>query len=466
MKVKYTAGVQGFVPETSEVSGQAQTSSWQSQNVKTAQAQSWQSHHEHSVKLAQQQHQQQQTKTFQAPRVQTPARTFDDSTVNSDASYKISYNTGEHAREEKSDAAGNVQGRYSYVDEAGEHDLTYIAGPKTGFVVTGGSLSVPGSSVTPKTSGHQSVNRNFNAAKSWSSADASKVSSVQKPEDGSYAFSYTADDHARSESSDAAGNVQGRYSYTDEAGQHDLSYVAGGETGFVVTGGSLSKPNGLAGKTVDRKPKVWSTPVPKEKVWSPPKESFWSQSDVKAAVASNDLINHEATNLDGSAYSFFYNADSHSRQEESDAAGNVRGSYAIRTGTGHEELEYEAGKDGFVVTGGSLAPKPPSWANSDENDAARFSFQQRFGSEQSQDFEEQQPFPERGFFPNGRPRPLQLPTDYRPYSMEKSVQPTFTIVAPATVQKSFEYGPKNAIVLGFLPPKHDEKHGYIYDTQK
>lgn len=341
--MKYTAGVQGFVPESSEVIGQAKTH---------VQANSWQATHERNVKLAQQQHKQQS-------QAKISANFKDDSVVNNDGSYQISYNTGDHSREEKSDTSGNVQGRYSYVDEAGEHDLTYISGP---------------------------------------------------------------------------------------------------ETGFVVTGGSLSKPNGLIGKSIKQQ-KVWSTPVPKADAWSPPKENFWSKSSVKASVASNSDINHESNSPDGSAYSFFYNADSHARQEESDASGNVRGSYAIRTDTGFDELAYEAGKDGFVVTGGSLAPRPPSWENPPPVPEESFNLQQDFGSEDSQ-------FEHPGFFPNGRIRPLQIPNDHRAYSMEKSVQPTFTIIAPESQQKSFENGAKSGIVLGFLPPKHDAKHGYIYDTQK
>jgi hypothetical protein len=227
----------------------------------------------------------------------------------------------------------------------------------------------------------------------------------------------------------------------------------------------LSQPNGLGNQQASKSKKIWSTPVAKAKALGlQQSQSYWSLSPVKASVASNTNLNHEAQNPDGSAYAFFYNADSHARQEESDASGNVRGSYAIRTGTGFEELEYEAGKDGFVVTGGSLAPKPPSWENSSATQRAGFNLQQQFGAEQGENFED--PFPDRGVLPNGRPRPLQIPNDHRPYNMEKSVQPTFTIVAPSNTQKSFEYGPKNALVLGFLPPKHDEKHGYIYDTSK
>ena len=436
VKVKYTAGVQGFVPE---IIGQSQAQSTSN---------SWQSQHAQNVKLAQQQHQNQVLKAQSAA---------EDSNVNADASYQISYNTGEHAREEKSDSSGNVHGRYSYVDEAGSHDLTYIAGPKTGFVVTGGSLS--------KHNGLSGSSVNHTPDYKLNSNAGSEISKPPNPDNRSYNFFYKTDDHARSETSDAAGNVQGGYSYTDEAGTHDLTYTAGADTGFVVTGGSLSKPNGLVSKqAATRSKKVWSTPVPKEKAFEfAPKPGFWANSEVKAAVASNSNINRDTINSNGSAYGFFYNADSHARQEESDADGNVRGSYAIRTGTGYEELEYEAGKDGFVVVGGSLAPKPPSWEDSTDPPSPSFNLQQQFG-EQPEGFVEEDPFPDRGFFADGRPRPLQIPNDHRPYSQEKSVQPTFTIVAPS-VQKSFEYGPKNAIILGFLPPKHDKNHGYIYDTE-
>lgn len=51
------------------------------------------------------------------------------------------------------------------------------------------------------------------------------------------------------------------------------------------------------------------------------------------------------------------------------------------------------------------------------------------------------------------------------YNTAKFVHPTFTIITPSMDQKSFEYGPKNAIVLGYLSPQHSERYGYIYDTQ-
>ena len=55
-----------------------------------------------------------------------------------------------------------------------------------------------------------------------------------------YSFNYNADQSARSETSDPAGNVIGSYSYYDEAGYHDISYKANDDTGFVVLGGNLA----------------------------------------------------------------------------------------------------------------------------------------------------------------------------------------------------------------------------------
>lgn len=224
-----------------------------------------------------------------------------------DASYQFNYNTGDSRRQEAADAAGNIKGQYSYTNEAGQHDLKYIAGAETGFVVTGGSLAIPngidggatvrqlqgtsstithavksnqlinspnsdgsytysyntGSSTRPAHSNTEYINTSgwkskqfdspvvvynvddissSNFGESWSDDSASHVSS-----DASYQFAYNAGDSARQESSSEDGTVSGQYSFTNEAGQHDLQYHAGAGTGFVVTGGSLSVPNGIDG---------------------------------------------------------------------------------------------------------------------------------------------------------------------------------------------------------------------------
>lgn len=60
---------------------------------------------------------------------------------------------------------------------------------------------------------------------------------------------------------------------------------------------------------------------------------------------------------------------------------------------------------------------------------------------------------------------LQFPNDQRDVNQAKHLHPSFTIITPDDAgQRSFEYGVRNAVILGFLPPKHEERVGYIYDT--
>lgn len=60
---------------------------------------------------------------------------------------------------------------------------------------------------------------------------------------------------------------------------------------------------------------------------------------------------------------------------------------------------------------------------------------------------------------------LQFPNDQRFVNQAKHLHPSYTIITPDDArQRSFEYGVRNAVILGFLPPKHEERVGYIYDT--
>lgn len=620
VNVKYTAGVQGFVPETSQPSGAAQ-----SRNVQSS---SWNSQSHQAVK------------PLHAP-VQAPARSFstphvptrtssssiaqhdEDSNSNSDASYKISYNTGEHSRDEKSDAAGNVQGRYSYTDEAGEHDLTYVAGPGIGFQVTGGSLSSPNglanvaaASRASKTNFQSKVasnsrvigkswktspepsadgayafsydagdhsrtesadssgnvqgrysysdeagqhdlsyvagadtgfvvtggslsnpsgataSRSFNqgsqsnlksnanlhsrvAEKSWASPD---VRSQQPATDGAYSFSYDADDHSRTETADSAGNIQGRYSFSNEAGQHDLSYIAGADTGFVVTGGSLADPNGLAAASPLAAKAIVVAP---QQSWRKPPNSGTSadfrgsnqqQSSANlhshGAAVSSKVFNQQPTTSDhdGSAYAFSYQTDSHSRQESSDATGRVKGGFEVKTDGGHQQFQFETGgrgsdetqndfKQGWQQQQGpkvqqqgwedqkqSLKVHSQDWQQPQkdlkvqqlswedqlrvqqqdwDNQQQGWQQQQQGWQDQSQDFDPDQDLQFGGGF-----NPFLIPSTHRMriFNNDDSVYPSFTVITPSS-QKSLDYGPKDAVILNYLPPQHSKKHGYIYDTQ-
>uniref|UniRef100_A0A1Q3FPH4 Uncharacterized protein n=2 Tax=Culex tarsalis TaxID=7177 RepID=A0A1Q3FPH4_CULTA len=60
-----------------------------------------------------------------------------------DGSYNFGYQTPDSARQEGSDARGNVHGAYSFRNGGGNHDLAYVAGPGIGFQPTGGTLARP-----------------------------------------------------------------------------------------------------------------------------------------------------------------------------------------------------------------------------------------------------------------------------------------------------------------------------------
>ncbi|XP_065076844.1 uncharacterized PE-PGRS family protein PE_PGRS54-like [Ochlerotatus camptorhynchus] len=149
-----------------------------------------------------------------------------------DGSYRFSYANDNSARTESGDPSGTVRGTYSFQNDAGNHDLSYVAGPNTGFRPTGGSLASPNGLPKPVSSS--------------TTTSAPVTASQSGPRnDGTYNFAYRTPDSTRQESADNRGNVQGSYSFRNENGDHDLSFVAGPSTGFQPTGGSLAVPNGL-----------------------------------------------------------------------------------------------------------------------------------------------------------------------------------------------------------------------------
>lgn len=164
----------------------------------------------------------------------------------SDASYGFAYNIGDSSRQETADSSGTVNGQYSFTNEDGLHEVEYVAGAQTGFKITGfkgfepKTRNVDSSAWKTKKFDTPVVVYNVENVKSngWKNTNG----------DASYKFAVENGAWARKEESNANGQVTGQYSYTDEAGQHDLKYLAGDDTGFIVTGGSLSVPNGLEGQ--------------------------------------------------------------------------------------------------------------------------------------------------------------------------------------------------------------------------
>lgn len=237
----------------------------------------------------------------------------------SDGGYSFSYATNDQGRQESGDSSNNVQGDYWYINEAGKHDLRYVAGSSSGFQATGGSLSVPNGLLVNATDGitEARIGKEVSIPSTTPNDEEDETtepSTEETPGDASYNFSIDTDEYTRHESSDASGNVQGSYSYKSKDGNtYDLTYKAGSQTGFLATGGNLAPRTHL--------PQI-------------------TQSQ------------------DGSYY-FSIDTPEYQRHESVDAFGNLKGNYAYKNQLGQHDLFYEASPEtGFLPTGGSLKNAP------------------------------------------------------------------------------------------------------------
>ncbi|XP_071455456.1 uncharacterized protein Cpr73D isoform X2 [Hetaerina americana] len=257
-----------------------------------------------------------------------------------DGSYSFSYDAGDHFREESADATGNVKGKFAFVAKDGIlRKVNYEAGAEKGFLATGDHLpSSPESLDLKKTIPFQpsfpAIASPTPIANPNPSTKFADISSSAAP-DGSYSFSYVADDHTREESADSFGNVRGRFAFTATDGvNRKVDYEAGAEKGFIAKGAHLPVA-----------PEVpVSAAVP---AFTP---NSYSHSIEAAGTPTSD--SSDSSPVDGS-YSFSYNAGDHAREESADAAGNVRGRFSFVAKDGiNRKVEYEAGAEkGFVAKG-------------------------------------------------------------------------------------------------------------------
>lgn len=340
--------------------------------------------------------------SYGAPRYDAPSSgslgSGGSNALSPDGSYSFSYKTGDSSREESADSQNNVKGRYSYTNSAGHHDLSYVAGAQTGFLPTGGSLA------TPNGLGGKSPQSPYGSGvpATYGSGGLSLGAVGKSATDGSYSFSYSTGDSSREESADSQNNVKGRYAYTNAAGHHDLSYVAGAATGFLPTGGSLATPNGLSGK------------------------EGTSGSGVTGGVSSSGFGDKSGSASGDGSYSFSYNTGDSSRQESADSQNNVRGSYSYTNNAGFHDLSYVAGSQtGFLPTGGSLAT-PNGLAGKN--------------------------FPSGGSGSQGYPSTSKLNNEYLPPVKGGSSKPN-------------SYTTGNVLVQTYLPPSNGVKFGYIFDSK-
>ncbi|XP_023725675.1 uncharacterized protein LOC111874413 [Cryptotermes secundus] len=164
---------------------------------------------------------------------------------NEDPSYSFNFQTRDYSRSESSDSKGDVNGRYTFVDDVGvRHNVEYEAGSKVGFHV-----KTPFPDSTPLS---PSVFFAGPPANRKSSKPLRGHTSILRGKDGSYRFTSAGPDQRRTEVSDATGHVKGSYTYIDDKGvQRTTQYIAGPNIGYKV----------ISSKTDERYP-VYPYPPP------------------------------------------------------------------------------------------------------------------------------------------------------------------------------------------------------------
>ncbi|XP_014371753.2 uncharacterized protein LOC106721345 [Papilio machaon] len=154
-------------------------------------------------------------------------------------------------------------------------------------------------------------------------------------EDPSYSYKFDTRTYSKNENADSRGDVKGHYTYVDDAGErHDVTYVAGRDTGFHVSSSHPDNPS-VIGSPFHRAPLVRGETRPRG----------------RTAVQRG---------LDGS-YRFISAGPDQRRSESSDSQGNVRGSYTFLDDKGVQRtVNYIAGPGiGYRIVKNSKDPFIP-----------------------------------------------------------------------------------------------------------
>jgi hypothetical protein len=336
-----------------------------------------------------------------------------------DGSFSFSYDAGDHRRQESGDAQNNVRGSYSFVakDDGQTRRVEYEAGAATGFVAKGAHLPVapnhrysyssrPSGSSYSAGTGSIAEGPNIPVGTWAPTSPTSGVGYSQSPAsspstalDGSYHFSYNAGDHSRQESSDNRGNVRGKYSFTtkDDGKTREVVYEAGAERGFTAKGAHIP----VSGATGTLRGAFH----PQSSSASGLFGSTSNELSHRTSPASQELA--VGSSQGDASYSYSYQTDSSSKQESSDAQGNVVGRFSYLGGDGvTRNVHYTArGNEGFIVSGENI--------------------------------------------PAG--------------TVEASSSPFADVRSSHT--KSIDVNPSNFRLQKFLPPESPRKFGYIFDTK-
>ncbi|CAB3243373.1 unnamed protein product [Arctia plantaginis] len=156
-------------------------------------------------------------------------------------------------------------------------------------------------------------------------------------EDPSYSFKIDTRTFTKNENADSRGDVTGHYSFVDDVGErHEVSYIAGRDTGFHVSSAHPDNP-GIIGSPFHRVPLVRGE----------------KKARGRTAVQRG---------RDGS-YRFISAGPDQRRTESSDSAGNVRGSYTFLDDKGVQRtVNYIAGPGiGYRIVKNSNDPYIPPY---------------------------------------------------------------------------------------------------------
>ncbi|KAK4310953.1 hypothetical protein Pmani_017509 [Petrolisthes manimaculis] len=244
--------------------------------------------------------------------------------TNTDASYDFNFAEGGQARQEVSDADGNVRGSYTYTDEEGRtRTYNYVAGRNTGFVITGDDL--PEAPLAPGAT----------PAATSLSAGAAAASSAFRGSSSATAF------RPSSSSTGASSAFSGSSSASAFRGSSSASAFrpSSSSTGATSPFRSSSSASTTGFTSSRGRP---------------------SHTLTRSSTAGAGFTSHSETRPDGS-YSFTYDAGDHDRSESGDANLNVDGQFSFVADDGvRRQVTYEAGSDtGFVASGDHL-PKAPA----------------------------------------------------------------------------------------------------------
>lgn len=293
--------------------------------------------------------------------------------IQSDGSYSFSYNAGDHSRQESGDAQNNVRGTYSFraKDDGQTRRTNYEAGAATGFIAKGTDLPA---TIPPYGTGNDFSSFSSQPTVRLNPADVGGLASssgIQR--DGSYSFYHNTADQSRQESEGARNNVRGSFTFKakDDGRTRRVDYIAGENIGFTAKQAHI--PEGqtaplsvsdAAGTVFSHTKHFYLSPHVDPVISEAPKPSDDSYSTYDAGEHSREESSdnqgnnnsHDNRSSGDASYSYSYQTDSSSKQETSDAQGNVVGTFSFLGGDGViRNVHYTSrGNEGFVVLGEHL----------------------------------------------------------------------------------------------------------------